>query len=430
MTTAFTDPYDKAKLRLAAGLAELTSRPIRSTLPAPIMKGAASYKFHVLRGVPSGLKGLESIGPDRREQVQTASLFRLCVLVGCTTEPYDSTSAVDYPLLAKWKTWVGTVGYMALENASSSPETQAGETDISVATKTRIINWNLSLVNLDDWDPTQNNGKTLETARQEVLMEAKTIGSLLDFPSFGTPTEEQWIALAQCGNAQERVSYYALIVYLCGRPPTTKTEAISKNRPRNLEDKFNNGIEWGTCSGPIKMSEGTWKWVAQVWELDQMFRVSFFRSVIPTTDLEVAAEAAPMGLIVSLLVGAQASHVQIIKRFIEKYPFVLTMPSLYAEISLLVQGVAEVNKVPAEIRAYAKLMYRDTLKAFDSRQLVRLIKLATDKLGVDETSLTGYAIRGADPHLSSQFDDLRSQLFPALPTASSQPLVAPPSSPA
>jgi hypothetical protein len=214
------------------------------------------------------------------------------------------------------------------------------------------------------------------------------------------------------GGSMERASYFALLIYLSGKPIASKFDAISSRRPANLEAKYNQGISWLSLTGLLKMSEAGARRVGMAWEIDGVFRYGFFwplHGLIHQQNDPVLGAVATM---VGLLDMAQLAHVKIITDFFQMFPWAVDLQGVAREINTLALDARTWAGYPLAEQPYAKLLYRDQFKAFDSKNLKRLIALANDMLVASQPTVAGYNVKGAESSLVNEFNNLKAVRAP------------------
>jgi hypothetical protein len=230
----------------------------------------------------------------------------------------------------------------------------------------------------------------------------------LRLPPMGAVTVPAAALLSASGAPTERWALYAIMMYLMGRPVSSGRTAGVVKRMKNLCDKGNRGATWATIGGLLKPSDGAVTLIGLAWEKDGRFRAAMFRPMIGYARKLGDMNETMMSTIVGLLPMSQMAHVRILMDFLYEYEFVAQMPELQAELSELAVSAETWATFPERERPFAKMLWRDQFKAFDSKRLVRIIKLAVDKLSVGGSPTGAYAVRGADQALSDAFDARRT----------------------
>lgn len=367
-------------------------------LPTPMV--AVIYKGYRISQPPAAVDVADTTSEERRLTITRVAVFNMLALVMATTVDLTQATVITSTTWSAWVCLLITLGHLTLNPPVQDADLLRGIVDIPVTIADALYRGLRSL-----------RGSTPPdfTAYSAILIRA---ANDLGLPSVGSPTSDMLAAMASSGAPEEMAAAYALAVYLIGRPYAGSIVSVSTKRTANLENKGNLKRQWPSISGSLKMSVGTIKMISLSWERDPKLRAGAF---IPLIGLNLGApdaNLAMIGTMVGLLPMSQMGHVKIIMDFVKRFPFIVNMSSISAELYELADGVVIWNSYPARIRPFCKLLYRDQFKAMDSKRLNRLLRLASDKLAADQPSLMGYAVRGADQLLVDEFEALQARYQP------------------
>jgi len=362
-------------------------------IPTPMV--AVSYTGYRISRPPAPVNDADTTSDDARLTALRVAFFHALVLISCTTADLTQTTVTLPRDWEKWTCFLMSLGHLTL----SSPVTDADISRGIVELPTEVGN-NLysALLHLKGGTP-PDFAAYLAAVKTEVVR--------LVLPTIGNPTGQALAAVPGAGASQEMAALYALSIYLLGRPYSATMTAISTKRTKNLEDKGNRGLSWPSISGPAKMSPGTIKMVSLTWERDPKLRAGAFTPLIGLNLSTADPNLTMITTMTGLLPMSQMSHVKIIMDFMKMYRFIVEMDDLSAEFYELADSTRTWNTYPARIRPYCKLIYRDQFKAFDSKRLVRIVKMAADVMARHDTEVGKYAVKGADQGLLDKFDQLR-----------------------
>lgn len=385
-------------------MAAISAEHVQSKPRAPQPLVEESYLFYRVHKAPLQSPG-RVIEPDHtRLESARIGLFRLLVLIARATPPTTMGVAASMKEDRTWMTWIGTLAGLVLSSPASDTRLSSGFRELPMEISSRLAD---SVTEWEACDEFRVEGIPLPDgfhSAEHLLAELRVLADALNLPPLMDIGVPEAMAIIESGSVMQRAAYFALVVYLSGRPVTTRTEAISSSRPGNLQAKFNNNQVWVEIGGDLKMAPGSWAKIGRAWSIDPTFRAGFFTPLIGLTHGQSGVTGSIIGTMVSLLDMAQLSHVRVISDFLKAYPWVAEMEEFSSEIHTLRYDVDRWNAFPAHIRPYAKLIHQDQFKAFDSRSLERLTRLAVDVMSQSITSLAQYAVTGADQGLRELFD--------------------------
>jgi len=387
-----------------AGFAKVKADAVSATYSAPTALIREVYLSYHITVEPRKSDPADTTTGEKRMAYAREGLHRIIVAVGASAQVRSSGEPTNLDNLRRWKTWIGTMSRLVLQDPGQSDRISSGVKEIPEALVARIIEFRHVVRDFGVYHSGAKPANINVLNEHQLTQLAVGLAADLGIPSYVSLTQVQWISLAKAGQELARASYYALIVYLCGRPVGAHTDAISIKRPQNLEAKFNNKIAWAEVSGDVRMSPGTWEAVGQTWEIDPEFRCAYF---IPLVGLGKGATDTTLSVIatmVGLLEMAQMSHIKIINDFLKTYPWAAELEGISLEILTLSVDMEVWLSYPAPVRPYAKLLYRDQFKAFDSKTLRKLIALAVDVLSQSQSTLNQYAIRTTSSEVRASFD--------------------------
>jgi hypothetical protein len=393
-TVTITDMSSQAKSLRAQLLAQAQIKVKKGTttsstsLITPVKSDP--YIFWLARPDRALEHGAADATTETRLARLSASLHRVIVACCCSAEAPDAKTGTDFSRLRAWRTLIGTEIHLSLSGVTDR-SVLAGSLKLLSDDQERLLESFLTEVidykagsDISTWEA-EKEGK-----RASIQVKAAECAQSLGFPPVGQLSEGQIKGIRGSGHEVAKAALGALMVYLAGRPVVKRSAGISEKRPKNLQDKYNRGVVWPEIGGSVKMSLGAIRYIGDTWELDVTFRSVFVRALIDTTSETAGMIGSVFGTMVILLEYAQMSHVKVIDDFLEAYPFVIDIPDLAGEIEKYTRDMVVWAQTPARERLYIKMIRRDMIKLFNSRDFLRLTRLALRILSSRNKTLDDY----------------------------------------
>lgn len=336
---------------------------------------------------------------DQRVMWARSALTTLLLVIANTTADLGENEAIPTSTTAAWCTFICTFARLIFVSPLDKADVGASEMNLPEAESQRLADY------YDELCSFASNEVGACTAA-EIQAMGEVIATRLSLPVPGIIQANIATLIISRDTAKEEPAFYALVVYMAGRAITVQTpNAVHVTRPRNLQQKFNEGATWGTIGGEAKMSRGAYVHIAKAWLMNTTMR---FGLLVPLITLE-AGEAYVTGNIVftlfKLLRGAGMAHVGIIFEFLRRYPWVADMEEVSSELFYLALHSQALKTTEDALRPYYKLLYADSTNYFDSRTLTKLTGLAVSVLSRTTQSLAHYA-HTQDSTLLARFDEL------------------------
>lgn len=335
---------------------------------------------------------------DGRVRAAQHALMSLMMIIAAGTADLGVSEAIPSSTTRAWCTFIATFARLIFESPLEKTSIGANDVIVSENMIAELIDWS------DELRAYLSNAAGHKDAAEVTTM-GNNVATRFRLPPYNLVNNTILAGVLARDVEKESPAYYALIVYMSGRALTAQTEvAVQQTRPKNLQQKFNEGAIWSTIGGDAKMSKGAYKHLAKAWLMNITMRIGL---LVPLISLE-AGEAYVTGNIIytmfKLLRGAGMAHVGIIFEFLRRYPWVAEMESLQGEMYLLALHSVSLKKAETRLQPYFKLLYADSTNFFDSKSLTRLTALAVTILGRTSTTLLNYA-HVSDPALVTEFDD-------------------------
>jgi len=353
-------------------------------------------------------------------------LFRILLLCGVSKEEIEE-DAVVYPReLVVWRTFVGTIAHLIFRSFVEVKSVADGVQEVPDDIKRDLIRFKRGISQYAGWSFEEQREEDGRIELDRLMTLAATIQERLSLPSISGVTVAQVVDLAQTGDLLRIACYYAIIVYLCGRPIARNPTSARSKRPTNLQDKYFSGVEIEELTGSLQMSYGAARMIGRMWEHDPQMRLAYFRPLLrligamgsPTHDAIVTT--------VSLLAYSKMSHVKIIHQLLQMYPFVSAMPIFTREFSILYHDTRVILKMAPIEQKFAKCLETDQFKLVDGKALDKLTRLAADMVIPAVASGESYAVYGADATVMDEFARARSAYQDALGLKALPPAVGEP----
>jgi len=402
-----TTGSDKADFFLK-GLTKASTGLLSAKLATPTPIDDEAYESYVVTKDPGALFDEETATTADRIGEGKLGLYRLLVAIATTTGPVMAGKHTDLEEVNSWKNWLATLASCIFTNPFSVAEVGAGVTEVPQAICRNLIM--LVRSETERKYEASGGGEAGQWAYTwpQIWLSYRAIAAHLGLPPVGNPGADQIDKLPYTGSALQKASFYALAVYLCGRPVVNRTDSIGLRRPDNLQKKFNNGQVWVEIGGVLKASEGAWKRIGQAWELDPRFRQALITPLIGLSQGQTGTVGAVIATFMELLEWAQLAHIPMIARLIRAHPWVSNMAEFSSEIYLLASDTERLDALEPHKRPYEKMLKRDLFKIYDGRALLRLTKIANFVLADREAGHDKYEIGGPDPVLLARFHTLQA----------------------
>jgi hypothetical protein len=420
-----------------SGTAMMQANAVRGAARGSLVPATPSQRvFWKAYTDPGATPGATNETSEMRLESTKLALYWILVYIGNSTADWVAEQTITSSSDSSWMTWIGTLALTQFKIVIADSGMSAAAQDMRTPTATKLYKlWvDVSMMGAAQdaakaaqaADLTTGAGSTsagplvwrpraVASSVLEIMKELKLPGCAKDSDFNATKCQTFFENIGDMGQPNSQASYLALVLYLCGRPASGKYASISTKRPENLQAKFNNKQVWAEIGGPLKLSEGAIKYIGRAWEIDPLFRRTFFMPFVVTATYPGGILDNIIGTMVSLLHMAQLSHVVLIQEFVKTYPWVFDIPELASEFATIIIDMERYLAYPIEEQPFAKLLYRDAFKAFDSKKLSRLTKLAVDVMSQNAISLNDYAVKGADPLVRAAFD-ARLGLVASAPT--------------
>lgn len=378
------------------------------------------YKFWRVPDSVAAFSAQDTRSGEARARIVMDVIFKVACLSLKAAPVVVAGTPIEMAEHLAYMTLIGTLFFTVIDAPPSHPTLVAATIDIAPTTVALVgahIERELALET-----HMINGGACDQTAEPalSLLASFNALRTALGFPAWTAISDVELATTLACGGSMERACYLALLVYLCGKPVAAKFDAVSVNRPRNLEAKFNQGGKFETLSGELKMSEHGARRIGYAWEIDGVFRYGFFWPLHNLPKQQNDPTLSAVATMVALLDMAQLAHVKIIIDFFQMFPWAVDLRGVAREINTLAHDAKIWAGYPLEEQPFAKLIHRDQFKAFDSKSLHRLIALANDMLVASQPTVSGYNIKGADADLVNEFNNLRALRAPPPPDANDQ----------
>lgn len=404
-STARADQFLSGITRASAAV-----KSARLAVPSPIED--ESYKSYVITKDPGAVFDGETTTMEERIKEAKLGLYRLLVAIAATTGPTVAGRHTDLEEVARWKNWLSTLASSVFANPFSIVEVGAGVSEVPATISKGFIILVRSETERKYEAEEGEDAEEWALSWPQIWVKYGSYARDLLLPPVGRPTVDQLDKLSYTGSALQKASYYALAVYLCGRPVVNRTESINLRRPDNLQKKFNNNQTWVEIGGTLKASEGAWKRIGQAWELDPRFRHALITPLIGLSHSQTGPVGAVVATFMELLEWAQLAHVPMIARLLRAHPWVANMAEFSSEIYLLASDTERLDALEPHLRPFEKMLKRDLFKIYDGRSLLRLTKIANYVLADREEGHERYEIGAPDPVLLARFETLRNLYEP------------------
>jgi len=334
-------------------------------------------------------------------------LFRLLLLSGRSAIALDDDAEVDPSEFVPWRTWLGTLAHLIFRTIVTDPEGAKGvrEIDDDMAVKLAAFRGLTKkyTTNYSD-DP---NEEDYSRDAEEILTVAFALQEELGIPTLGDTSHEEILDLGSTGRPLIVACYYAIVVFLCGRPIARNSESAMVKRPKNLQDKYFSGRTIPELSGSLQMTLGTHQMLGRLWEHDPQIRAFYFRPLLAMVGKMVTPIQDAILTTVNLLAYSKMSHLKIIADAVRIYPFIAAMPIFNGEFTTISLGLDAIFQLPVEERLFAKALYCDSLKHAQGIRVTRLTKLCSDLVVPGVNRGNSYAVFGADADVMNAFESTK-----------------------
>lgn len=385
-----------------------------------------SYTSFKLDGTPNPIDDKDDRTDNNRLQLARKGFNLFLVLIGALSDSKDKQAVKTQGEITEWRCWIGTVARQVFKNPAAHKIVSDAITEVPRETlewcyKLSVETSKTILARGDVTTPLT----MADIPKGHPLREISKQARFLHLPSRIVFDQFDFQHANTIGTHLVMAGYYSLIIFLMGRPPSTRYASISVNRPRNIQDVYHGRRTVAELSGSYRMNQNTIKLVSVAWDQNELIREAYLLQVLPTLHRAGDAAEGTMGIILHLMQYSQLSHVLAINEFLNHYPWVATMAGMHPYVITMTNGIAAWEKYNPTIRPFVKLLRRNLLGIMGSREVDPLARLAINILSRTQPSLTEHALHDCPPALIRAFNlreeairtSQASQLPPAVKTA-------------
>jgi hypothetical protein len=200
----------------------------------------------------------------------------------------------------------------------------------------------------------------------------------LGYPVTGLCTIEMVKKIKDGVHPLELAAKFCMKVFVAGKTAGSDgaSESVSEKRPKNLADKYNDGVYFVCHKGEVEWKPDLRVVIERCFETDTSFRLNLLKPLVTMNASTGGVAADMMMLVMGLLKHAHMAALDIVGTFLGMHPWAHYWRPVAAQAAKFLADVEAISTLDFRYRRHAKLLLGSEMNALDSRELSELIGLA------------------------------------------------------